>query len=214
MATGVSGFSFSSFQAKYKYRIAGQDDSVFRAVGSLVKDDQAFRFLKSTRLTETLAIQNITATEPDLALRASAIAKTKINFVERASMALTKLNIEGKTSARSMAPGVSAVAKEIRTIVQDYTANTTDSATDQTAFLNRVQTQIDKLQRMALQLKPKLRAEGQYFNASLVAAKRALEEAETAITAHLGGGSLTSGSTTSSTSASAPPDSGGVDITV
>lgn len=213
MTTGVSGFSFSAFQAKYKYRIGGAEDALLRSVGSLIKDDAAFRLFKNSRQTEINNIASIAASEPDPALRAAATAKAKLAFLEKSGRLLNDLTREGETKAKLMAPALSNVSAGIKAMVDDYLANTADSPEDQTAFLNRVKALVDRLQRIALQQKPRLRAEGQYYNVSMVRATRLLSETETAVTARLG--SFGGGGAAASTSETPIDGTGGtVDITV
>lgn len=201
MTTSVSNFSFSAFQAKYKFRVGGIEDALLRSVGSLLKGDEtAFRMLKSSRTNEFHRIKALETSEPDPNLRLAAAAKEKLSFLQKSAQLIGKASLDNTAKAKTMAPILSKTASELKTMILDYTANTADSPEDQAAFLNKAQALVDKLQRVVLQQKGKLRAEGQIYNASMVAAVRHLAEAEAAISTHLGGGAMVAG--------------GGVDITV
>src|SRR5262245_31862951 len=96
MATTPTTFSFNSFQAKYKYRIAGVDDALLRSVGSLLKDPHAFDLFKNSRKTESYAIAALETSEPDPALRTAAAAKTRLTFLEKTGRVLGDLVRKGE----------------------------------------------------------------------------------------------------------------------
>ena len=208
-AAAMDVFDFNSFQSRYKYRVGGQLDTLLSRVGVLTKDDQKYSFLKASRTTELHRLNEINATETDPAIAKEKSAKVKIEFLERSARSLTSSLIfreRDNLSSKSIAFAISSVLDELKKVAVEYTENTTDSTADQDAFLARITSAVDRLQRQTVQTKGALRTEGTFFNVNLTRANRVALEIEAVINTFV--------ANRGSASAATQPDGSGVDVTV
>jgi hypothetical protein len=179
--------SLNSFNAKYKYKIAGETDLVLSRVGVVVKDKLLFSTLKSSRSREVTALNNVeSSTTLTDAQKDKAAAEARLSFVRDATRIFKTSRSEGKSTAKTQINAVSAILKDLSTAVTEYTsarnAGETTAAED-TAFANSVKTLHTSFKALTLTLKGLLRNEGQFYNVNMQQSLKYLDEIQAGLDA-------------------------------
>jgi hypothetical protein len=172
--------SLKSFQAKYKYKIAGETDLVLSRIGVIVKDNLLFNTLKNSRTRETLALNN---TENSTTLTDSqkdkSSAEARLAFGRDAHRLIKGSVKDGKATAKTTINAVSAALKDLSTAVSEYVsarnAGETTAAED-TSFETAVKTMHTSYKNLAIKLKGLLRTEGQYYNVNMEQSRKYLDQ--------------------------------------
>jgi hypothetical protein len=201
--------SLSSFQAKYKYKIAGETDLVLSRVGIVVKDKLLFTTLKNSRSREVLALNNVeSSTTLTDAQKDKATAEARLSFVRDATRIFKTSRSEGKSTAKTQINAVSAILKDLTTAVTEYTsarsAGETTAAED-TAFSNAVKALHTTYKALTLTLKGLLRNEGQFYNVNMEQSRKYLDQIQAGLDAL---------ESPPAAPLAAPAGGGGLDITV
>lgn len=172
------------FENKYKYKIAGEDDLLFSAVGRVIKDPDTFKMLKSRKLNELYAIKNIEATITDPDEQQLAIAKEKMAFQRMAARAIKE--VEYDQSAINISSALSRLSSNLYDHITDYSdakaalGGAVDPGEDAT-FFNSINYSDRKLDGIILTQKPRLISDGKFFNISMYLAENNMDDVQNAI---------------------------------
>lgn len=165
---------------QFKYRILGENDSLFQTLSRAIPKER-FEAVRIARTGSAIIVKqhedSTTANGKKLAAEAQA------RFAYKAAKEIYDVRQTG--DAKKIAAAISAVAKELETAVANYVAaagDTPEESRDR-AFETNVRMVHDKLKLTITTLEPRLRAELQYRNISIVAAKKALANIKTALDA-------------------------------
>lgn len=215
--------SLTSFQAKYKYKIAGETDLVLSRIGVIVKDNLLFNTLKNSRTRETVALNS---TENSTTLTDSqkdkASADARLAFARDAHRLIKGSVKEGKSTAKTTINAVSAALKDLSTAVSEYVsarnAGETTAAED-TSFETAVKTMHTSYKNLAIKLKGLLRTEGQYYNVNMEQSRKYLDQIQAGLDSLALPPSSTAAAPSEDNASTVPPadtSSGGenLDITV
>lgn len=179
--------SLSSFQAKYKYKIAGETDLLLSRVGVVVKDKLLFNTLKNSRTREVVALNNIEAsTTLTDAQKDKAAAEARLAFARDATRIFKTSRSEGKSTAKTQVNAVAGILKDLSTAVTEYNAARNASETtaaEDAAFSASVKTLHASFKGLALTLKGLLRNEGQFYNVNMVQTRKYLDQIQAGLDA-------------------------------
>lgn len=179
--------SLSSFQAKYKYKIAGETDLVLSRVGVVVKDKLLFSTLKNSRSREVVALNNIeSSTTMTEGQKDKAAAEARLAFARDATRIFKTSRSEGKSTAKTQINAVSAILKDLSTAVTEYNAARNAGETtagEDTAFANSVKALHTSYKALTLTLKGLLRNEGQFYNVNMEQSRKYLDEIQAGLDA-------------------------------
>ncbi|MEZ0262171.1 MAG: hypothetical protein ACAH80_14280 [Alphaproteobacteria bacterium] len=179
--------SLNSFQAKYKYKIAGETDLVLSRVGIVVKDKLLFSTLKNSRTREIVALNNIeSSTTMTDGQKDKAAAEARLAFARDATRLFKTSRSEGKSTAKTQINAVSAIVKDLSTAVSEYNAARNageTTAAEDTAFANAVKALHTSYKGLVLTLKGLLRNEGQFYNVNMEQTRKYLDEIQAGLDA-------------------------------
>lgn len=158
---------FANFQSRYKYRILGAADATYERVARSLGDsnDLLSKRLKSARTTMTIQVNQIRASGDPAATISKRVGQTQLNFIRTAGNSL--FAVRDKATASSITSSVQLLTNELETAMNEYLSSTDRTATEDAQFQSNLTYTIDRLNRIAVQQKGRLAAEGVVFNRPL-----------------------------------------------
>ncbi|MBI1214508.1 MAG: hypothetical protein GC185_01655 [Alphaproteobacteria bacterium] len=203
----------ADFQAKYKYTILGQEDSLFFDVGGAATGgDDNFNAIKNFRTNELLAIDRINASSDsdDSKLRQGAVAKLTFvsNAIPRINNVISKTALGSHDSA-DIATSLGALADHLLEAANDYATAVSDGLTDakrDAGFIAAAKTARFGILQASLRIQPLLISDKVLFNTANYSLNGKLNSILTALDNIANGTAAAASSSSSSSSA--------VDITV
>lgn len=153
------------FEAKYKFRIGGKDDAIFRNMASVINDPSKLALIKSQRTKTVERVNLLSAAGSGMSgVQRTEAAVTRLGFVKSALSALKSVSNTAKPAV--LASTVNVMINEISDAVNQYFTgryNGADSSGD-AAFAQAVRDLLTPYNGLVNSVKNRLAGERVTFN--------------------------------------------------
>lgn len=170
----ASTFSFSSFQASYRYKIGGTYNASYANVARAVGNEDVEKRLKSRLTSNTIQIANIKNSGADADSINKQVGQTRLTYLRTASQELynVRSNSESLSGFRA---AINSMSKDLETAINEYTSSTTRTAAEDAKFKENADYILRKLTAMYTTIKGRSAAAGTRFDINMYQANRRID---------------------------------------
>lgn len=167
-------FSFSSFQAAYRYKIAGTYNAGFSSLSRAINNEDTEKRLKSRLTSNTIQINNIRNSGADADTINKQVGQTQLNYLRTASQELYNVRLTSDR-LRDFRSSLNSLSKDLESAVNKYLSSTTRTAAEDTQFKQNADYILRKLNSMYTTIKGRSAAAGTQFDINMYQTNRRLD---------------------------------------
>lgn len=167
-------FSFSSFQASYRYKIGGAYNSTFANVARAVANEDVEKRLKSRLTANTIQISQIKNSGQDADTINKEVGQTRLNYLRTAAQEL--YTAKGTSpNLKDFRASLNSMSKDLETAVNDYLKSGTRTAEEDARFKENAEYILSKLNATYTTIKGRSAAAGTQFDINMYQANRRID---------------------------------------
>lgn len=167
-------FSFSSFQAAYRYKIAGTYNAGFSNLSRAINNEDTEKRLKSRLTSNTIQIANIRNSGADADTISKQVGQTQLSYLRTASQELYNVRMTSDR-LRDFRGAINSLSKDLESAVNTYMSSTNRTAAEDTQFKQNAEYILRKLDSMYVTIKGRSAAAGTQFDINMYQTNRRLD---------------------------------------
>lgn len=170
----VDKFSFSSFQASYRYKIGGSYNGTFASVARAVANEDVEKRLKSRLTSNTIQIAQIKNSGKDTDTINKEVGQTRLTYLRTAVQELYTARTESK-NLKDFRSAINSTSKDLETAVNDYLKSGNRTEAEDAKFKENAEYILRKLNSMYTTIKGRSAAAGTQFDINMYQANRRMD---------------------------------------
>lgn len=167
-------FSFSSFQASYRFKIAGVFNTGFSNVARALGDEDSEKKLKSRLTSNTIQINQIKNSGADADSINKQVGLTRLNYLRTATQELYYNRLDSKNLTAFRA-AINTMSKDLETAINEYKSSATRTPDEDARFKENASYILRKLTTMYTTINGRSAAAGTRFDINMYQANRRMD---------------------------------------